>query len=117
MSERISTDLLIVGAGPFGLALAAAASDAGVEHVVVGEPMSFWRDHMPAGMLLRSDTSWHLDPANVLTVNPTPATPGSRSGLYPNTPGTTLTGSVDSRTDWPVPVGGLSAADRAHFGM
>lgn len=68
MSERIRTDLLIVGAGPFGLALAAAASDAGIEHVIAGEAMSFWRDHMPSKMLLRSDTDWHLDPAGVHTI-------------------------------------------------
>jgi thioredoxin reductase len=68
MSERIRTELLIVGAGPFGLALAAAASDRGIDYVVAGEPMSFWREHMPARMLLRSDTDWHLDPAGTHTI-------------------------------------------------
>jgi cation diffusion facilitator CzcD-associated flavoprotein CzcO len=68
MTDTIRTDLLIVGAGPFGLAIAAAAADAGIGHVVAGEPMSFWRDHMPAGMLLRSDTDWHLDPAGKATI-------------------------------------------------
>lgn len=68
MSETVRTDLLIIGAGPFGLALAAAASQLGIDHAVVGEPMSFWRQHMPAGMFLRSDTDWHLDSANVHTI-------------------------------------------------
>jgi thioredoxin reductase len=68
MTETIRTDLLIVGAGPFGLALAAAALDAGVDYAVAGEPMSFWREHMPAGMLLRSDTDWHLDPTGEQTI-------------------------------------------------
>lgn len=57
------TPLLVVGAGPFGLAMAAEATERGVDQVVLGEPMSFWRRHMPAGMLLRSACDWHLDPA------------------------------------------------------
>jgi len=65
---REHTDLLIVGAGPFGLAMAAHASVLGVEHIVLGRPMSFWREHMPAGMLLRSGADWHLDPAGRHTI-------------------------------------------------
>jgi cation diffusion facilitator CzcD-associated flavoprotein CzcO len=56
-----STDLLVIGAGPYGLATAAAAKAAGIGTTVVGEPMSFWRRHMPEGMLLRSPVNWHLD--------------------------------------------------------
>jgi cation diffusion facilitator CzcD-associated flavoprotein CzcO len=67
MDER--TDLLIVGAGPFGLALSAYARRLGIEHVVVGEPMSFWRAHMPDGMYLRSDSDWHLDVAGEATID------------------------------------------------
>ncbi|MEU4243275.1 NAD(P)-binding domain-containing protein [Actinoplanes sp. NPDC026619] len=48
------TDVAVLGAGPYGLAVAAALSGAGVEHRVIGEPMSFWKD-MPEGMLLRSN--------------------------------------------------------------
>jgi cation diffusion facilitator CzcD-associated flavoprotein CzcO len=58
-----STTLLVIGAGPYGLSAAACARDHGVETIVLGQAMGFWRDHMPAGMLLRSDTSWHLDAA------------------------------------------------------
>lgn len=57
------TSLLIIGAGPFGLAMAAEAGALGVHHAVLGEPMSFWKRHMPAGMVLRSACDWHLDPA------------------------------------------------------
>jgi cation diffusion facilitator CzcD-associated flavoprotein CzcO len=57
------TDLLIIGAGPFGLAIAAQAAHAGIEHLIVGKPMEFWRRHMPKGMYLRSACDWHLDPA------------------------------------------------------
>jgi thioredoxin reductase len=58
----LKTDLLVIGAGPYGLAAAAYAGHLGVEHVLVGNPMSFWRDHMPDGMLLRSPLDWQIDP-------------------------------------------------------
>ena len=61
------TDLLIIGAGPYGLAVASYVSRLGLECQVVGEPMEFWKKHMPAGMLLRSPASWHLDAAGELT--------------------------------------------------
>jgi thioredoxin reductase len=70
------TSLLIIGAGPFGLAAAACAADHGIEHVVLGVPMGFWRDRMPAGMVLRSDCSWHLDPLGELTIDAFLATRG-----------------------------------------
>jgi thioredoxin reductase len=35
------TDLLIIGAGPFGLAIAAQAAHAGIEYLIVGKPMEF----------------------------------------------------------------------------
>ncbi|MDH3734143.1 MAG: FAD-dependent oxidoreductase [Gemmatimonadota bacterium] len=63
------TPLLIVGAGPFGLALSAYAKHLGVEHVMLGVPMGFWRDRMPVGMMLRSDCEWHLDPLEELTIH------------------------------------------------
>jgi hypothetical protein len=47
-------DTLVVGAGPYGLAAAAHLQGAGVETKVVGRTMSFWREQMPVGMLLRS---------------------------------------------------------------
>lgn len=57
----VPADLLIIGAGPFGLSLAAHARALGLETVVVGKPMGFWKDHMPRGMVLRSACDWHLD--------------------------------------------------------
>jgi thioredoxin reductase len=59
--------LLVIGAGPYGLATAACAKRAGIEQIVVGKPMAFWRENMPTGMFLRSGPDWHLDAAGVHT--------------------------------------------------
>jgi thioredoxin reductase len=50
-----SSDVAIIGAGPYGLSLAAHLRAKGVEHRIVGDPMQFWLGHMPRGMLLKSD--------------------------------------------------------------
>ncbi|WP_405470965.1 FAD-dependent oxidoreductase [Streptomyces canus] len=44
----------IIGAGPFGLSTAAHLRARGIPVRVFGDPMVSWRDHMPAGMLLKS---------------------------------------------------------------
>jgi cation diffusion facilitator CzcD-associated flavoprotein CzcO len=62
------TNLLIIGAGPFGLALSAQASHLGIEHLIVGKPMEFWRNNMPKCMYLRSACDWHLDPLGIHTI-------------------------------------------------
>ena len=49
------TDVAVVGAGPYGLSLAAYLRHAGVNHRIFGQPMQSWRHHMPAGMSLKSD--------------------------------------------------------------
>ena len=38
-----STQLLIIGAGPYALSTAALARERGIETVIVGRPMGFWR--------------------------------------------------------------------------
>ncbi len=62
------TELLVVGAGPYGLGVAAYARTLGIDPVIVGRPMAFWREQMPAGMLLRSSWDWHYDPNGVHTI-------------------------------------------------
>ena len=47
-------DVAIVGAGPYGLAAAAHLRAADVPIRIFGDPLSFWRGNMPAGMKLRS---------------------------------------------------------------
>jgi cation diffusion facilitator CzcD-associated flavoprotein CzcO len=59
--------LVVIGAGPYGIATAAKAIEAGIDTVVVGRPLGFWTENMPAGMYLRSGPDWHLDAAQVHT--------------------------------------------------
>ena len=47
-------DVIIVGAGPYGLATAAHLRAHGLNVVVFGTPLQLWRENMPKGMLLRS---------------------------------------------------------------
>ncbi len=44
---------IIIGAGPYGLSLAAHLRAAAIDHVIVGRPMESWRRSMPAGMALK----------------------------------------------------------------
>ncbi|GAA2406043.1 hypothetical protein GCM10010420_37400 [Streptomyces glaucosporus] len=48
-------DLVVVGAGPYGLSIAAHAAAAGLSLRTFGRPMASWRDHMPEGMFLKSE--------------------------------------------------------------
>lgn len=47
-------DVVVVGAGPYGLTAAAYLLGKGLNVAVFGKPMELWRDHMPEGMNLRS---------------------------------------------------------------
>ena len=60
-------DVAIIGAGPYGLSAAAhLGAVKGVDVKLLGEPMSFWEQYMPQGMLLRSpwSGSHFSDPRN-----------------------------------------------------
>jgi cation diffusion facilitator CzcD-associated flavoprotein CzcO len=50
---RPGTDVAIIGAGPYGLSLAAHLRVRGVEYRIFGEAMRFWRN-MPVGVNLKS---------------------------------------------------------------
>jgi len=65
-------DVAILGAGPYGLAAAAHLHAAnGLEIRVFGDPMSFWHEQMPRGMVLRSPyvASNIADPERSLTLD------------------------------------------------
>jgi cation diffusion facilitator CzcD-associated flavoprotein CzcO len=49
-----SCEVAVIGAGPYGLSVAAHLDHAGFATHVFGEPMGFWRQNMPKGMMLRS---------------------------------------------------------------
>jgi cation diffusion facilitator CzcD-associated flavoprotein CzcO len=54
-SVNAPVEVAIVGAGPYGLSLAAHLHGTGIQTRVFGRPMDSWRSHMPEGMLLKSD--------------------------------------------------------------
>jgi len=64
-------EAVVLGCGPYGLAAAAHLRSAGIDARVFGQPMSFWQEHMPAGMFLRS--AWYAsdiaDPAHRFTLD------------------------------------------------
>lgn len=45
----------IIGAGPYGLSLAAHLDAVGAPFRIFGKPLGTWRGHVPKGMLLKSD--------------------------------------------------------------
>lgn len=70
MSDGPNAEVAIVGAGPYGLSLAAHLRFAAVDFRIFGRPMIRWRRHMPAGMCLKSDgfASNLSDPAGQFTL-------------------------------------------------
>jgi thioredoxin reductase len=64
------TDVVIVGAGPYGLSIAAFLAARGVSYRIIGNPMSAWADQMPKGMHLKSEgfASSLAEPENQFTL-------------------------------------------------
>ena len=61
----------IVGAGPYGLSIAAHLRVLGVPFRIFGEPMQSWQESMPRGMLLKSEgfASSLYDPQSAFTLS------------------------------------------------
>ncbi|MFY9644126.1 MAG: NAD(P)/FAD-dependent oxidoreductase [Terriglobales bacterium] len=60
----------IIGAGPYGLSVAAHFRRQGLPFRIFGRPMDSWLNHMPKGMMLKSDgfASNIYDPDNAFTL-------------------------------------------------
>lgn len=48
-------DLIIIGAGPYGISLAAHAAASQLSYVLLGKPMHFWSEQMPQNMFIRTN--------------------------------------------------------------
>jgi thioredoxin reductase len=83
-------DVAIIGAGPYGLSIAAHLKKASVSHRIFGVPMESWAKSMPKGMALKSDgrSSDLSDPEGVFTLKAY-----CESHNYPH-----------DDTRWPIPV-------------
>jgi thioredoxin reductase len=53
--ENNMVDVAIIGAGPYGLSIAAHLRALGVDYRIFGNPMSTWLTQMPKGMRLKSE--------------------------------------------------------------
>jgi cation diffusion facilitator CzcD-associated flavoprotein CzcO len=63
-------DVAIIGAGPYGLSIAAHLKARGVDFRIFGHPMHTWLAHMPKGMRLKSEgfASTLYDPDSTFTL-------------------------------------------------
>lgn len=50
-----TTDVVIIGAGPYGLSIGAHLKKRGIRFRIFGEPMHSWAKRMPDGMFLKSE--------------------------------------------------------------
>src|ERR1043166_1316644 len=71
MKKQLTTQVAIIGSGPYGLAAAAHLRAVGIETCMFGRVMEFWENQMPAGMFLRSswEASHIADPDRKLTLD------------------------------------------------
>ena len=80
MSDSADCDVIIIGAGPYGLSAYAHLRAAGINVRVFGQPMEFWDKGMPTGMLLRSprEASTISDPLSQFTLEAYEAATGTK---------------------------------------
>jgi hypothetical protein len=71
MSNPEACEVAIVGAGPYGLSLAAHLQANEISFRIFGSPMSAWQTRMPAGMYLKSEgcASNLSDPSSSFTLD------------------------------------------------
>lgn len=67
---RNNVQVAVVGAGPYGLSLAAHLNSRDVQFRIFGNPMHTWMSQMPKGMCLKSEgfASWLYDPKSQFTL-------------------------------------------------
>jgi thioredoxin reductase len=84
MSRPSATEVAIVGAGPYGLSVAAHLRRHGRPFRIFGTPMQSWRANMPADMFLKSEgcASSLSDPAGSYTLKAHCQQHGLRYGDY-----------------------------------
>jgi thioredoxin reductase len=65
-----TSDVVIIGAGPYGLSIAAHLKTRGLNFRIFGSPMHTWLTQMPRGMRLKSEgfASFLYDPAATFTL-------------------------------------------------
>ena len=70
MTERSNVSIAIIGAGPYGLSIAAHLRVITGDIQVFGKPMDTWLSHMPDGMFLKSEgfASNLSDPGEIYTL-------------------------------------------------
>jgi cation diffusion facilitator CzcD-associated flavoprotein CzcO len=79
------TDVVVLGAGPYGLSAGVYLKSKNVHVRVFGEPMDFWANKIPNGMLLRSprEASHIADPESAFTLDAYEAASSTKPAALP----------------------------------
>lgn len=69
-ASAAATEVVVIGAGPYGLSIAAHLRARGIPYRIFGDPMSAWSKQMPKGMHLKSEgfASSLSEPAGAFTL-------------------------------------------------
>lgn len=90
--ERLFTELLIIGAGPYGLAAASYAKQANINFRLMGKPLDFFENHTPEPMVMATSYETAIkDPKREMTLRryctlrgiPVPDAPGQSPTQFP----------------------------------
>ncbi len=92
MADQIFTELLVIGAGPYGLSVASYAKQASMDFYLIGKPMEFFEAHTPKPMVMATSYETAIkDPQRELTLRryctvkgiPIPEAQGQNPNFYP----------------------------------